>query len=221
MTSKILCLVAILLVSGCTTAQPVERADVKVSVEPPPQPQLPEWRTIAKKEDQSAIDALGARWASALAAVKTWRKPAVTAEGKLLEADAALVRPLPPPGRYRCRTLRFAGTQGGFQSFQPWFCFVEEEGDLTILTKATGSDRPQGRLWPDGEKRLIFLGSTLRGPEGPAPAYGDSRDTDTAGVCERVGDFQWRLVVPRAGNDLDIIELVPDVPPPSPPASWR
>ena len=46
MTSKILCLMAVLLIAGCTTSKPVDRADVMVSVEPPPE--IPEWRTIAK-----------------------------------------------------------------------------------------------------------------------------------------------------------------------------
>ncbi|SNS70940.1 protein of unknown function [Sphingomonas laterariae] len=216
MTSKNPLLLLFLLAIGCTTTPPAEPPAAIGMVEPAP-PVPTAWRDVATAEDAAGIETLPARWQQVLTAVKGWRQPAVSAEGELLDPHAALVRPLLPPGRYRCRTLRFEpGRYGGFQSFQPWFCFVAEEGDLTTLTKATGSDRPAGRLWPDDDRRLVFLGTTARGTDKAAPAYGDRRAADTVGVLERVADFQWRLVLLRQDDGLDVIELVPDVPPPAP-----
>lgn len=216
MTSKILWIIALAPLVACGSPYAARRAASSVSVLPAP-PVPADWRTIANSRDKAAIDALPARWAAALGAVAAWRKRAVAAEGALLTPTAALVRPLPPPGRYRCRTLRLAPhRQGGFEAFQPWFCFIAEDGELTTLTKATGSDRPAGRLWPDGERRLVFLGATPRGPARSPPAYGDNRLTDEIGVFERTGDFQWRLVLLRGDAGLDVIEFVPDVPQPAP-----
>lgn len=216
MTSKILLIIALASLAACASLQAARRAGSSVSVLPAP-PVATEWRGIANSRDKAAIDALPARWAAALGAVAAWRKRAVAAEGALLAPNSALVRPLPPPGRYRCRTLRLAPhRQGGFEAFQPWFCFIAEDGELTTLTKATGSDRPAGRLWPDGERRLVFLGATPRGPGRSTPAYGDDRASDEIGVFERTADFQWRLVLLRGNAGLDVIEFVPDVPQPAP-----
>lgn len=217
MTSRFLWLAALVPLVACQSPQAATRAAASVSVLPAPAVPI-EWRAIASSRDEAAIAALPTRWARLLASVAGWRKAALAAEGALLMPTAALARPLPPPGRYRCRTLRLVPhRQGGFETFKPWFCFIAEDGELTTLAKATGSDRPAGRLWPDGEHRLVFLGATPRGPARSTPAYGDDRATDTAGVFERTGDFQWRLVLLRGDGGLDVIEFVPDVPPPAPP----
>lgn len=216
MTLRILCLLGLSCLAGCASPKiSEERLAAAVIVEP--EPAVPvEWRTVAKPDDEARIDSFSARWESARAAVRKWRWPAVEAEGALLQPDAALARPLPPPGRYRCRYLRMTEKQGGLQTFKPWFCFVAEEGELTTFTKATGDERPAGRLWPDGDRRLVFLGAIMHGKDKTTPAYGDSPAADAAGILERTGDFQWRLVLARnTDNGLDVIELVPDVPLPS------
>lgn len=214
MTSRILCVIGLSsLAAACATSKVAETVEPTVVMEPSPEVPV-QWRTVAKPNDAVAIDTLSQRWQAALAAVKQWRRPAVEAEGVLLDPEASLVRPLPPPGRYRCRYLRLAQKQGGFQAFKPWFCFVAEEGDLTTLTKVTGDERPSGRLWPDGDERLVFLGTVAHGKDKAALAYGDSPAANAAGILERVGDFQWRLVLLRTEDrGIDVVELVPDVPP--------
>lgn len=214
MTSRVLCLVLCGMLAACTAPRVgVERSVASVTVEPPPAVPL-QWRAVARPEALAGIDALPSRWDRALAAVRSWRRSAAAAEGALLDPDAALARPLPPPGRYRCRYLRLAPGQGGFQTFRPWSCFVAEDGELTTLSKADGSERPAGRLWPDGDRRLVFLGAVTRNGGPATPAYGDDPATDAVGLLERIGDFQWRLVLLRSDDvGLDVIELVPDVPP--------
>lgn len=214
MTFRILCLIGLLGLAACDTPHAADhRSSAAVTVEPPP-PVPVAWRAVAQPADAARIDSLPARWDHALAGVRKWRLPAMAAEGALLQSNAALVRPMPPPGRYRCRYVRLSEKQGGLQLFKPWFCFVAEEGELTTFAKATGDERPAGRLWPDSDRRMIFLGAITRGADKSAPAYGDSPAVNAIGVLERVGDFQWRLVL--LGNTesaLDVIELVPDVPP--------
>ncbi len=42
------------------------------------------------------------------------------------------------------------------------------------------------------------------------PAYADNPERDVIGVVERIGDFRYRLVLPRPrGAILEIYELVP------------
>jgi hypothetical protein len=214
MTSRVLCLVLCAALAACAGPRAtIERSAATVTVEPPPAVPL-QWRAVARPDALAGIDALPSRWDRALAAVRGWRRPAVAAEGALLDPAGALARPLPPPGRYRCRYLRLAPGQGGFQTFRPWSCFVAEDGELTTLSKADGSERPAGRLWPDGERRLVFLGAVTRNGDPAAPAYGDDPATDAVGLLERIGDFQWRLVLLRSGDaGLDVVELIPDVPP--------
>jgi Domain of unknown function (DUF4893) len=108
-----------------------------------------------------------------------------------------------------------------FARFKPYFCFVEAEGDLLTFVKGTGTKRPGGRLWNDSETRLVFLGGVAERERDPPPAYGADARRDRAGVLERVGEFRWRLVLPGRMSDearLEVIELIPDTPPPSEPA---
>lgn len=220
MTSRILCLLGIGLycLSACAAPAPPPAT----AAEAPP-PAIPvQWRAIARPEHAGLIDGLPDRWAAARAGLGKSRQALVASFGALLEPGAALVRPMPPTGRYRCRTLRFAPDRpGGFQAYQSWFCFVGDDGDLTTLSKADGSDRPAGRLWPDGDRRMVFIGATAFDAEPAPPAYGDRAEADTVGVVERVADFQWRLVLPRGAAGLDVLELVPDVPPPPPAGTAR
>lgn len=215
----------LLLLAGCATADrapvPVKRDDTRVVVEPAPAISV-EWRSVAHADDRATIESIDMRWQDGLAGVRPWRQPAVESEGGLLVPDAALGRVAPPPGRYRCRTVRLAPrTPGGAQAFRLWPCFVAEEEDLLTFAKAGGEDRPAGRLWPDGDRRMIFLGAAPRPPFSRPPAYGDNRATDRVAVLERVGDFRWRLAFPRPDGGLDVLELIPDVPPPAPPEPPR
>lgn len=209
-----------LLMSGCAakvTSPPASTASAIVSVEPGPEIPV-EWRTVATKPDAERLDRLREAWEEGLAdARKAGSTKAIRAEGKLLQPYAAQARPLPPPGRYRCRTIKLGRAGQGkvdstMRAYPPFFCYVEQDGDLTIFIKETGSQRPAGRLWPDGDRRLVFLGAGAFGAEGTAaPPYGESAEQDVVGVVERVAPFRWRLVLPwpRVESKIDVIELVP------------
>jgi hypothetical protein len=99
-----------------------------------------------------------------------------------------------------------------FESFKPFFCYVEIEGDQLTIVKQTGSQRPAGRLWEDDDSnRMIFLGSLALGDEEQPLAYGDDPKRNMAGVFERIAPFRWRLVIPwpRSGAKLEVFELTP------------
>ncbi|HJQ15773.1 MAG TPA: DUF4893 domain-containing protein [Allosphingosinicella sp.] len=207
-------LAAILMLGACTyppKAAPVVAVDL---------PAEPEWRSIASDVDSDRIARVGAGWSVALAeARKRGFAHAIEAEGELLKPNAALPRPAPTPGSYRCRVIKL-GTQSGrgaaFDAYKPFFCYVEVEGPLLTIVKQTGSQRPAGRLYPDSdERRLIFLGTLALGSEDAPLAYGERADRDMAGIMERVAPFRFRLVIPwpRYQSKLDVIELVPVVPP--------
>ncbi len=127
----------------------------------------------------------------------------------------ALPRPAPTPGSYNCRLIKLGkATAKGkpYESFKPFFCYVEVEGDLLTIVKQTGSQRPAGRLWEDDDpNRLIFLGSLALGDEEQPLAYGDDPKRDMAGVLERIAPFRWRLVIPwpQSTSKLDVFELTP------------
>lgn len=188
----------------------------------PVEPGLPtDWKSLMLPADVAHIDALDGAWVDGLAQAKARRfEKAIIAEGPLLDPAAALPRAAPPPGRYRCRTFKLglsqSGRGAGFARFKPFYCFIATEGALLTFTKATGTQRPGGRFWDDGEKRMIFLGGVSAG-RGAPPAYGADARQNRVGVVERIGDFRWRLVTPGQSSDarIEVIELVPDTPPPT------
>ncbi len=197
--------------SGCATKkdgpQPV------VSIEPPTKSDA--WRPVATEADESRLDRIGIAWATALAEAGRRNRGEVAVEGDLLQPRAALARPEPTPGSYNCRLVRLGRTTNkvpAFEKFQPFFCYVEVEGDLLTIVKQTGSERPAGRLWADDRgDRLIFLGTIARDAEKEPLAYGDNSKRDVAGVFERFAPFKWRLVIPwpQGTSKLDVYELSP------------
>ena len=136
-------------------------------------------------------------------------------EGKLLLPRSGLPRPEPTPGSYNCRLIKLGKASPrskAYESFKPFFCYVEVEGDLLTIVKQTGSQRPAGRLWKDDDpNRLVFLGSLALGNEDQPLAYGDDPKRNMAGVFERIGPFRWRLVIPwpQSTSKLDVFELTP------------
>lgn len=184
---------------------------VMVSVEPPPVETG--WRKIATRDDQDRVQALSAKLASARAAVPRRLAGKLAEEGALVDPAAAQTLPEMPPGPYHCRLLRFRG-RAGFASFAPDFCYVQPATDAVSFTKQTGSNLPQGYLYPDSDKRLVFLGTFRAGADGKSLGYNEDQSQDVAGVVERVSSFRWRLILTRAGKGaaLDLYELVPVTP---------
>jgi hypothetical protein len=203
------------VVSGCETAKPKLPSGVRPSVEVGPPLKSEAWRTVATAEDRDRLDRLGLAWREALADAQKSNASDVRREGKLLLPRSALPRPAPTPGSYNCRLIKLGkGTAAAkpYETFKPFFCYVEVEDELLTIVKQTGSQRPAGRLWEDDDPtRLIFLGSLALGNEDQPLAYGDDPKRNMAGVFERIGPFRWRLVIPwpQSMSKLDVFELTP------------
>lgn len=185
--------------SACAHRRPA----TVVTVEAPTTEPSKDWRSVASVGDRERIEGLSARLATAERTTRTnARRPPVTPQSW----------PAPTPGVYRCRVHRkgIGWTRpAGSRSF---FCYIQADGNFLTFSKGTGSERPSGRLWPDGEARFVFLGGTPARPDTPAAPYGASPATDRIGVFERTADFRWRLILDRPIADrlFDVIELWPD-----------
>ncbi len=205
---------ALLGVAGCT---------MKPKLQPGQSPRIEvgdplksgAWKTVATDADESRLDRMGLAWQEALVEAQKTNPGDVRREGKLLEPRAALPRPAPTPGSYYCRLIKLgkANAKGrSFESFKPFFCYVEVEDQLFTIVKQTGSQRPAGRLWEDDDTtRYIFLGSLGLAEEDTPAGYGENPKRDMAGVLERIAPFEWRLVIPwpQSTSKLDVFELTP------------
>lgn len=175
-----------------------------------------DWRTVARATDASLLGRLDQAWRLGRAEAEDAGFAAqVEALGPLVDPNAARAGQLqPPPGAYRCRTIKLGRKVEGqglaYVDYPPFRCTVEltPGGDL-VLTKTTGSQRTRGLLYPDGERRLVYLGAQALGDETGFPAYGDRADRNQIGVLERVGPDRWRLALPwpHAEAKLELLEL--------------
>ena len=207
-------LLSLALIAGCTT-KPKPPPGIVPSVEVGAPLKSDAWKSVATAADEDRLARLGLAWQDALAEAKKSNAAEIRREGKLLMPRASLPRPAPTPGSYNCRLIklgRATAKDKPFESFKPFFCYVEVEDDLLTIVKQTGSQRPAGRLWEDDDpNRLIFLGSLALGDEQQPVAYGDDPKRDMAGVIERIAPFRWRLVIPwpQSTSKLDVFELTP------------
>ena len=203
-----------LLAAGCATKpKPPPGTTPVVEVGTPLKADV--WKAVATDADEDRLNRLGLAWQEALDEARKTNGGDIRREGALLRPRAALQRPAPTPGSYYCRLIKLgkATAKGrAYESFKPFFCYVEVEGDLLTIVKQTGSQRPAGRLWEDDDPtRLVFLGSLALGDEQQPVAYGDDPKRDMAGVLERIAPFKWRLVIPwpQSTSKLDVFELTP------------
>lgn len=205
---------ALALLSGCET-KPKGPPGVTPTVTVGPPLASEAWKAVATAADQDRLARLGLAWQEALAEAKKSDPGEVRKEAKLLLPRSGLPRPAPTPGSYNCRLIKLGkATAKGkpYESFKPFFCYVQIEGDQLTIVKQTGSQRPSGRLWDDDDpNRMIFLGSLSLGDEDQPLAYGDDPKRDMAGVFERIAPFKWRLVIPwpQSTSKLDVFELTP------------
>ena len=201
--------------TGCAAEKPSLPPGVRPSVEVGPPPKSDVWKGVATAADKDRLARLGLAWQEALADAGKTNPGDLRREGKLLLPRSALPRPDPTPGSYNCRLIKLGKAtprSKAFESFKPFFCYVEVEDQLLTIVKQTGSQRPAGRLWADDEPtRLVFLGSLALGNEDQPLAYGDDPKRDMAGVLERIGPFKLRLVIPwpQSTSKLDVFELTP------------
>ena len=203
------------LLGGCAANKPKLPTGMHPSVEVGPPLKSYRWKAVATTDDKDRLSRLGLAWQEALADADKTNSADVRREGKLLRPRSGLARPEPTPGSYNCRLLKLGRAtpkSKSYETFKPFFCYVEVEDDLLTIVKQTGSQRPAGRLWEDDDPtRLIFLGSLGLGDETAPLAYGDDPKRNMAGVLERIGPFRWRLVIPwpQSTSKLDVFELTP------------
>jgi hypothetical protein len=215
--SSALSLFASLVLAACASAPPPP---------PPPPPAasgeatgpvaLRDWRGIVTASDRDRYSRRDAAWALALQQAR--RRPGsgdLTGLGDLIDPRAARSSVAPPPGEYRCRTVKL-GSQGGEDGLgyvvYGWFgCRIEATPRGLKFSKQTGSQRPGGLLFPESDRQMVMLGSLALAEEPPANSYGQRPDRDLIAVLERIGDRRWRLVIPwpQVESNLDLIELVP------------
>ena len=191
------------------------------STPPPPQPPggsgaLRDWRGIVTAPDRDRYSRRDAAWSLALQQAR--RQPGsgdLGPLGDLIDPGAVRSPVAPPPGDYRCRTVKL-GSQGGEDGLgyvvYGWFaCRIESTPNGLKFSKLTGSQRPGGLLFPENDRQMVMLGSLSLADEPPANSYGQRPDRDLVAVLERIGDRRWRLVIPwpQAESNLDLIELVP------------
>ena len=212
--SILMAVAALALLSACAT-KPQLPPGVHPSVEVGPPPKSAAWKGVATAEDKDRLSRLYGAWQEALDDARKSNLADIRREGKLLQPRAALPRPDPTPGSYNCRLTKLGKAtpkSKAFETFKPFFCYVQVEADQLTIVKQTGSQRPSGRLWDDDDPtRLIFLGSLALGDETAPLAYGDDSKRNMAGVLERIAPFKWRLVIPwpQSTSKLDVFELTP------------
>ena len=209
----ILSVLAALAAAACASTPPP----------PPPPPAGPgdgpvlrDWRAIVTAADRDRYERLDAAWDLALEQARRQRGSGdLASTGDLIDPGAARPSVAPPPGDYRCRTVKL-GSQGGEDGLgyvvYGWFaCRIEQTPTGLKFSKLTGSQRPAGLLFPENDRRMVLLGSMALADEPPANSYGQRPDRDLIAAVERIGERRWRLVVPWPQNEsnLDLIELVP------------
>lgn len=210
-------MIASLLLAATLAAAPCAAQTAQGAAVPPRcDPSGVSWRTLATEDDRRRIRQWRDAWTSALEQARTAGHEAeIAREGALLDPDAALTGPLPPPGDYDCRTIKLGSPvmEGDlyYVAYPPFRCRIRAENGRLTLTKLTGSQRPIGRLYTDLDRRMIFLGTLQLGDERRAYQYGIDRERDLAGLLERVDERRWRLVFPYPHFEslLDVIELTP------------
>lgn len=207
--------VALLTLTACATEAPPP---------PPPPPtggvaeaiQRLDWRGIITSVDRDRYQRRDAAWSLALEQAR--RQPGsgdLDSLGDLIRPRAAQGSVAPPPGAYRCRTVKL-GSQGGEEGLgyvvYGWFaCRIEDTPRGLKFSKLSGSQRPSGLLFPEDDRHMLMLGSMALAAEPPANSYGRRPDRDLVAILERIDERRWRLVLPWPQNEsnLDLIELVP------------
>ena len=210
---------AALVLAGCETLPASSPTTAYPAPPPPPSStagaQL-DWRGVITSADRDRYRRVDAAWTLALQQAK--RQPGsgdLNGLGDLISPKAARPGVTPPPGDYRCRTVKL-GSQGGEDGLgyvvYGWFaCRIEQTPRGLKFSKLTGSQRPSGLFFPEDDRHMVLLGSMALAQETAANSYGRNADRDLVAVLERIGEARWRLVLPwpQYESNLDLIELIP------------
>lgn len=198
--------VALMAFSGCAVGRDRE-------VDAP----AADWRRVASSADRERLRSWRTAWTTALKAARaSGAGERIDAGGTLFSPDAALDRPLPPPGNYSCRAYRLGAASPGGRNFiadPAATCRIEDDSGRLKFAKLDGPQRPSGRLYADAGAmgRVIFLGSLRLADERRSLGYGADPERDMVGILERIGADRWRLALPQPRWEamLTVIELTP------------
>ncbi len=180
------------------------------------QPPAPDWRDAISDPDHVRLRAWRKAFVDSLADARAHGHGAeIDAEGRLLDPDTALDGAALPVGFYRCRVIKIGAKEAGHRDFIAYpahRCQVRPSDNLLRLTELDGLQRPSGRIYPDSASRTIFLGTMVLGDEMKPIRYGRDADRDMVGAIERVGEHQWRMLLPYPAweSKMDVMELVPE-----------
>lgn len=196
---------------GATAAVPLARDAPAACL-----PARPNWRRIATEVDRARLRDWREAWVEALAQARgEGHEAEIAALGPLLDPDLAVDDPALPPGDYLCRTVKLGSREPGripsFSAEAPAPCRIGAIDTRMTFARLEGEQRPIGRLYPDNELRLVFLGTLQLTDEARAYQYGVDPDRDMIGLVQRIGERRWRLVLPRPAHEslLDVVELIP------------
>ncbi len=172
----------------------------------------PEWRQAITEPDRKRLALLWKAWAAAKLQVSDVGKLAQwNALGDIADPKLRAEGGPPPPGNYRCRTLKLGARNPGMPVMvmtggRP--CRIETAGAFLRFITNTGAQRTAGLLYPDGE-RTIYLGAVSLGSESGLFAYRRDAERDQVGVLHRIGPARWRLELPFPNweSTLDVIEI--------------
>lgn len=177
------------------------------------------WQEHISAPDRKRLASLWGAWTRSLnEAGKSGQGDAVTALGDIAVPDAARAASPPPPGQYRCRSVKLGvRDEGAPRANAPAMdvsavfpCAITEKAGLLWFEQAGGAQRIGGTLYPDGD-RMVFLGSKALAGEMGVMAYGADASRDQVGVLRAYGDKRWRLELPWPmwQSNLEIIEILP------------
>ena len=205
---RALLVLALLPLAACALVKPPGPKAVLPHVDDP-------WRMIATDPDRERLRDWRDSFVAAVdQAEKGGRAADLAREGALVEPDAALPDAAPPAGAYRCRWVKLGAQDKArppFLTFEPMPCRLDPAGKGLTFQMLAGPQRAVGRILPDVNRRMVFLGTLQIGDERGTIRYGDDLQRDLAGFVERVGERRWRIILPAPHFEslLDVIELVP------------
>ena len=189
---------------------------------PCPEARAPaDWRMVATEDDRRRVREWRDAWTEALDQARGAGHAAdISREGPLLDPDAALGDPMPPPGDYDCRTIKVGSPPTGLLSYiaYPAFhCRITVAGESAELAKLTGSQRPIGRLFADNDRRRVFLGTMQlgdeqRAPFNMAPTRTAISPASSSGSARTAGGWSFPI---RISNPCSTSSNSPPGPPPA------
>lgn len=173
------------------------------------------WKDVVTADDRTRLRDWRLSFAAALQAARASGHGAqISAEGALLDPDAALPGPAIPDGIYRCRVIKLGAKAVGnldYVAFPAVTCRLKPERNLERMSKLSGPQRYLGLIFPGDSLRQVFLGTLVFGDERRALQYGQDQMRDIAGYVERIGPGRWRLLMPKPHfeSQFDVMELTP------------